>query len=123
MLDIETLHHSTLKYLLLAGFLERHPNLKFGYIESGSDWVAPILRQLDRYFGARTANPQHQLAMKPSEQWARQGFCAGPLDSREIEHGTRSASTTSCSARTIFTLEDLSQHPAASIKAAFRDPG
>jgi predicted TIM-barrel fold metal-dependent hydrolase len=84
MLDIETLHHSTLKYLLLAGIPERHPNLKFGYIESGSDWVAPILRQLDRYFGARAANPQHQLAMKPSEQWARQGFCAGPLDSREI---------------------------------------
>ncbi len=29
-------------------------------------------------------NPEHQLKMKPSEQWARQGFCAGPLDAREI---------------------------------------
>jgi predicted TIM-barrel fold metal-dependent hydrolase len=84
MLDIETLHHSTLKYLLLAGVPERHPNLKFGYIESGSDWIAPILRQIDRYFAAPTMNPQHKLTMQPSEQWARQGFAAGPLDAREI---------------------------------------
>jgi predicted TIM-barrel fold metal-dependent hydrolase len=84
MLDIETLHHSTLKYLLLAGVPERHPNLKFGYIESGSDWVAPILKSIDRYFAAPTARPEHQLQLKPSEQWARQGFCAGPLDAREI---------------------------------------
>jgi predicted TIM-barrel fold metal-dependent hydrolase len=84
MLDIETLHHSTLKYLLLAGIPERHPGLKFGYIESGSYWVAPILKQLDRYFAAPTSNPAHKLQMKPSEQWARQGFCAGPLDAAEI---------------------------------------
>jgi predicted TIM-barrel fold metal-dependent hydrolase len=86
MLDIETLHHSTLKYLLLAGVPERHPNMKFGYIESGSHWVTPILQVLDRYFAAPTARPEHKLQMKPSEQWARQGFCAGPLDAREIEH-------------------------------------
>ncbi len=86
MLDIERLHHSTLKYLLLAGVPERHPNLKFGYIESGSDWVMPILKTIDRYFAAPTTRPEHKLQMKPSEQWARQGFCAGPLDRREIEH-------------------------------------
>jgi predicted TIM-barrel fold metal-dependent hydrolase len=84
MLDIETLHHSTLKYLLLAGVPERHPNMKFGYIESGSDWVAPILKSIDRYFAAPTSRPEHKLQMKPSEQWARQGFCAGPLDRHEI---------------------------------------
>ena len=84
MLDIETLHHSTLKYLLLAGVPERYPNLKFGYVESGSDWVPPILKVLDRYFAAPTVRPEHKLQMKPSEQWARQGFCAGPLDAREV---------------------------------------
>lgn len=84
MLDIETLHHSTLKYLLLAGVPERHPNMKFGYVESGSHWVAPILATLDRYFAAPTVRPEYKLKMKPSEQWARQGFCAGPLDAREI---------------------------------------
>lgn len=83
-LDIEGLHHSTLKYLLLSGVPERHPNLKFGYIESGSTWIAPILAQLDRYFAAPTVNPEHKLKMKPSEQWARQGFAAGPLDATEI---------------------------------------
>jgi predicted TIM-barrel fold metal-dependent hydrolase len=86
MLDIETLHQSSLKYLLLAGVPERHPNMKFGYIESGSDWVPPILKTIDRYFAAPTVNPSHKLQMKPSEQWARQGFCAGPLDAREIQH-------------------------------------
>jgi len=86
MLDIETLHHSTLKHLLLAGVPERHPNMKFGYIESGSEWVTPILKTIDRYFTAPTSRPEHKLKMKPSEQWARQGFCAGPLDSREIAH-------------------------------------
>ena len=84
MLDIETLHHSTLKYLLLAGIPERHPNMKFGYIESGSEWIMPILKQIDRYFAAPAANPSHKLKMKPSEQWARQGFSAGPLDAREV---------------------------------------
>jgi len=84
--DIETLHHSTLRYLLLAGVPERHPNLKLGYIESGSTWIAPILRQVDRYFAAPTMNPTHKLEMKPSEQWARQGFAAGPLDAQEIRH-------------------------------------
>ena len=98
MLDIETLHQSTLKYLLLAGVPERHPNMKFGYIESGSDWVAPILKQIDRYFAAPTSNPEHKLQMKPSEQWARQGFCAGPLDAREIPIARRSGSPTCCSA-------------------------
>lgn len=83
-LDIEGLHHSTLKYLLLAGVPERHPNLKIGYIESGSAWIPPILKQLDRYFSAPAANPAHKLTMKPSEQWARQGFAAGPLDATEI---------------------------------------
>jgi len=85
MLDIETLHHSTLKYLLLAGVPERHPNMKFGYVESGSEWVTPILRTIDRYFAAPTMDPSHKLQMKPSEQWARQGFCAGPLDAKEID--------------------------------------
>ena len=84
MLDVETLHHSVLKYLLLAGIPERHPHMKFGYIESGSEWIGPILKQLDRYFAAPTQNPQHKLTMKPSEQWARQGFAAGPLDAREV---------------------------------------
>lgn len=84
MLDIETLHQSNLKYLLLGGVLERHANMKVGYVESGSDWVAPILGVIDRYFAAPTMIPEHKLTMKPSEQWARQGFCAGPLDAKEI---------------------------------------
>jgi hypothetical protein len=84
MIDIETLHHSVLKYLLLAGVPERHPNMKFGYVESGSDWIPPILKYLDRYFGAPSANPAYRLTMKPSEQWARQGFAAGPLDAKEV---------------------------------------
>jgi predicted TIM-barrel fold metal-dependent hydrolase len=84
MLDVETAHHETLKYLLLGGIPERHPGMNFGYIESGSNWIAPILKNLDRYSAAPTANPTHKLKMKPSEQWARQGFAAGPLDMSEV---------------------------------------
>jgi len=83
MLDVEQSTHSVLKYLLLAGIPERYPNLKIGFIESGSTWIPPILESLDRFFGIPTANPSHKLQMKPSEQWARQGFAAGPLDARE----------------------------------------
>jgi predicted TIM-barrel fold metal-dependent hydrolase len=84
MIDVETAHHGVLKHVLMAGVLERYPDLKMGFIESGSDWIGPILRQLDRYCTAPTTEPSHKLNMKPSEQWARQGFAAGPLDAHEI---------------------------------------
>lgn len=84
MLDVETAHDETLRYLLLSGIPERHPGMNFGYIESGSNWIPPILQQLDRYFAAPTVDPAHKLKLKPSEQWARQGFAAGPLDLREV---------------------------------------
>jgi predicted TIM-barrel fold metal-dependent hydrolase len=84
MLDVESSTHSVLKYILLAGIPERYPNLKFGFIESGSAWIPPILKSLDRFFGVTPATASQKLQMKPTEQWARQGFAAGPLDEREI---------------------------------------
>ncbi|MBB5498667.1 amidohydrolase family protein [Paraburkholderia sp. MM5384-R2] len=84
MMDVETAHHHVLKYLLLSGVPERFPNLRIGFIESGSDWIPPILHHLDRFFLAPTTDPSHKLKMKPSEQWARQGFAAGPLDQNEV---------------------------------------
>ena len=86
MLDVEYSTHTVLKYLLLSGIPERYPNMKFGFIESGSAWIPPILKSLDRFFGVPTTNPVHKLQMKPSEMWARQGFAAGPLDARETAH-------------------------------------
>ena len=86
MLDVEYSTHSVLKYMLLSGILVRYPNLKIGFIESGSAWIPPVLKSLDRFFGIETANRANTLKMKPSEQWARQGFAAGPLDARETTH-------------------------------------
>jgi predicted TIM-barrel fold metal-dependent hydrolase len=83
LIDIEISLMPVLKYFLLAGIPERYPNLKFGFIESGSTWIPPALKSLDRFFNISPANPEHKLQMKPSEQWARQGFAAGPLDARE----------------------------------------
>lgn len=83
MMDLDFGMRSPLKHLLLAGVPERYPNLKIGFIESGSTWIPDILKSLDRFFGIDTANPAHKLQMKPSEQFARQGFAAGPLDLSE----------------------------------------
>ena len=84
-LEINHRHASALQYLLLAGVPERYPNLKLGYIEAGSAWIGPLLQELDGYMAAAPKQiSEHRLQMKPSEQWARQGYCAGPLNQREI---------------------------------------
>lgn len=86
MLDIQDSMQTPLKQLLLAGVPERYPNLKIGFIEGGSGWIPAVLKSLDRFFGIDTANPKHKLQMSPSEQFARQGFAAGPLDINETNN-------------------------------------
>jgi predicted TIM-barrel fold metal-dependent hydrolase len=85
MMDIESRHHATLKYFLLAGVLERYPNIHLGYVESGSSWVPPILERLDSIARGPRYDPAHKLDMLPSEQWHRQGYCTGPLGFDDIE--------------------------------------
>lgn len=94
--DIEEMHKSVLAYLLLSGVPERYPDLRFGFVESGSTWIAPILEKLDVYMPVASRNGSYRLGMSPSEQWRRQGFASGPLQSEEIAGRHRLGVETLC---------------------------
>jgi predicted TIM-barrel fold metal-dependent hydrolase len=70
-----------LAYFLLGGVLERHPNMRLGYIECGSQWIPPLLEEFDD-IARRTPGSGEML---PSEQWSRQGFASGPLTAAEVD--------------------------------------
>ena len=74
---------SALKHFLLGGIAERFPALSFGYVESHSTWVPPLLAEYDELV-KRRAGPQAQELL-PSELFRRQGFCAGPLKQEEVD--------------------------------------
>lgn len=79
MMAISTSHQGAVAHLLLGGISERHPAIRFGWIESGCAWVAPLLGMLDMNFYAPTDSRGRRLGMKPSEQWRQSCFTAGPL--------------------------------------------
>ena len=57
----------TLAAIILHGLLDRFPNLRFATIETGADWVAPLLKRLNKIY--------HQTPMAfthdPVEQFKR----------------------------------------------------
>jgi predicted TIM-barrel fold metal-dependent hydrolase len=77
IIDMARGHRDALTYVLLAGVLERFPNLKLGYLESGTRWIPPILQELDTY--ARTLRKAgiYEWERLPSEQWNQSCFAGG----------------------------------------------
>ncbi len=73
---------SALKHFLLGGIAERFPTLSFGYVESGSTWVPPLLDEFDALVKLRPGGQSQELL--PSELFRRQGFCAGPLTEADV---------------------------------------
>lgn len=70
--DLPVLHHSIERWLTCMIYdqvLERHPNLKIGLIELGSNWVPAALQNLDMGVSAlgRLDINLKKLSMKPSE--------------------------------------------------------
>ncbi|MDQ1502349.1 MAG: hypothetical protein QOD57_76 [Actinomycetota bacterium] len=66
--------------LILGGSLERHPRLRFGFVEVGIAWVPFFLEQSnDNYMRHRFWTNSH-LPMPPSEYWARQCFASFQVD-------------------------------------------
>ncbi len=59
--------HDTLAALACHGLFERHPRLRVAAIESGSDWVAPLLRKLKKAYGQMPFRFRHD----PVEQIQR----------------------------------------------------
>ena len=87
--DYSTMHavHFPMEQMLgmtdLIGFgvLDRHPNLRVAFLESGATWALAQLHRLDEHlelFGL-----PHTPSDKPSEQFRRQGF----VSVEEVEPG------------------------------------
>jgi predicted TIM-barrel fold metal-dependent hydrolase len=81
-------------WMILGGVLEAHPGLKVAFIEGGSEWVVPLLRDLDdRVFGAKGFSGYNvwpsKLPMKPSEYWRRQCYVGASqiLWGADLPHG------------------------------------
>ena len=57
----------TMTALICHGLFERFPNLRIATIETGSNWVNPLLHALDSVYGKRP----HQFAEDPRETFRR----------------------------------------------------
>lgn len=62
----------TLTFLVLGGVFERHPNLRFGVIESGASWVAAWCDRMDNLAVTTSSYLSRGLSLKPSEYVRRQ---------------------------------------------------
>lgn len=67
--------HSAAEYfittMVLGGVFERFPDLRFGAIELGAQWLGPLARRLDIWAGVFPKALQNVLTLKPSEYVAR----------------------------------------------------
>ena len=71
----------TMAYLMFGGVCDRHPDLKFAFMESNATWVAPWIDRME----ARFARGGHRLiATPPSEILARQCFVSVEGDERSL---------------------------------------
>lgn len=60
--------------LIEGGVLERHPQLKFGFLESGCGWVSYWLWRLDEEYKNLYSEVKEHVRIKPSEYFRRQCF-------------------------------------------------
>ena len=75
--------------LIEGGVLERHPNLKVGFLESGCSWLPYWLWRLDEEYENLYWEVKDNVKIKPSEYFRRQCFISiepsEPLLARVIE--------------------------------------
>ncbi len=62
--------------LIEGGVLERHPNLRVGFLESGCGWLPYWLWRLDHVYEDLHWEVADRVKMKPSEYFRRQCFIA-----------------------------------------------
>ncbi len=60
--------------LIEGGVLERHPNLRVGFLESGCGWLLYWLWRLDEEYECHYWEVKDTVKMKPSEYFRRQCF-------------------------------------------------
>jgi uncharacterized protein len=69
-------HMMALLALIEGGVLERHPNLRVGFLEAGCGWLPYWLWRLDREYKDLGWEVKDNVKMKPSEYFRRQCFVA-----------------------------------------------
>ena len=69
-------HMMALLALIEGGVLERHPNLKVGFLESGCGWLPYWLWRLDQEYENQYWEVKNTVKIKPSEYFHRQCFIA-----------------------------------------------
>jgi predicted TIM-barrel fold metal-dependent hydrolase len=86
--------HRPLVRMLVSGVMERHPNLKFVFTETGNAWVPATLDELEWYYSkavdAKADTPEayfgefarENLPHRPWEYWDRQCFLGASILSR-----------------------------------------
>ena len=71
--------------LLMSGVIERHPRLRFAFLEAGCGWLPYLLDRLDGHYETwRSSFPELQL--RPSESFTRQCFVSCEPDEEETAH-------------------------------------
>jgi predicted TIM-barrel fold metal-dependent hydrolase len=76
-----------LMYLLAGAVPERFPGLRIGILESGTQWIAPIIRELDMWWHSQTKAGSllsYRGELSPSEQWHRQCFVSTVFSDDEV---------------------------------------
>jgi len=69
-------HMMALLTLIEEGVLERHPNLKIGFLESGCGWLPYWLWRLDQEYENIYWEVKDNVKIRPSEYFRRQCFVA-----------------------------------------------
>lgn len=64
-------HENFLTAMVLGGVFERFPNLRFGCIEVGAQWIGPFAERLDLWAAQFKSRFSKSLSMKPSGYLAR----------------------------------------------------
>jgi predicted TIM-barrel fold metal-dependent hydrolase len=67
-------------HMIVGGVLDRHPDLRFGCIESGIGWVPFFLEQTEDNWSRHRFWSDTLLSMRPSEFWTRQCFATFQID-------------------------------------------
>jgi uncharacterized protein len=71
--------------LIEGGVLERHPNLKVGFLESGCSWLLYWLWRLDEEYECHYWEVKDNVKMRPSEYFRRQCYIGFDLGEPYLE--------------------------------------
>src|SRR5690606_8670098 len=72
--------------LIISGLLERHPRLKFVWVESGIGWIPFVLEALEHQLGETSPGALDDLSLSPREYFQRQIYACYWFEKHDIAH-------------------------------------